>query len=420
MRRSRRRINTKRIPRKKNSLRRSKRYSKKNIRKKNTKRRNTKSRIRSRNRINKRNTKRIRRKRRVMKGGDPDDGGPVSRPSSPDETERPRVDVTGKFFPPVVDDTSVESVKILPTPDGSGGVFVSKLSIIFNRILGEKDYLEFTDFSDCISEVKLEKMEEMLILRIGIDTSNTKPIRVTLTRDGEIIEYSSSEVLDDYLISQAEAEEYFKIFGINHAEESPLIIEGGGKIYGGFDIEIITIIEVVGFLFALAVTAIYSQEAVNLSEKFKRYIAGYFSRRNAEEEIEAGENIELSLSTATKAIAAVSNNISEISKSDLNGVLGQMDAINHLYGLKVAEDKRLQEVINTMNRSRDSLRLRVSSDKLEVPQANLGTIRDSSPVGDQPDSPDPTYQIGLEILAKFADHQGNLIDVEAGVEVAED
>lgn len=138
MRRSRRRINTKRILRKKNSLRRSKRYSKKNIRKKNIKRRNTKSRIRSRSRVNKRNTKRIRRKRRVMKGGASDEEDSLEYPP-PIGEQSIREDPSEVFGDP---DSSLEQDPVfLPSPIAEPTIKVVKFTQKeidgFDRYLGE-------------------------------------------------------------------------------------------------------------------------------------------------------------------------------------------------------------------------------------------------------------------------------------------
>jgi hypothetical protein len=295
---------------------------------------------------------------------------------------------------------------ILPTPDGSGQVFVSELWKILDTILGRNDTLEFTDFCECITGVKLAIVDGGLSLKFGINTS-ANPTRISLTKDGEIIQYSSSEASDDQ-ISQVEVENYFRIFGINNEQEFSSLT-GGGKIYGGYELEIITFIEGVGvFLAVTAIVAIYQQEVIHLSERFKRYITDCCTRRTY-----TGEIVQ-AISDATTADVLASNNISLI-LSELNKenapTPDDIEKINIALERKKAEYEHLVAITEAMSRS--SLRLRVSSDQIEVLQADLDNIGEGSPVVIPPDEP------GLQKLAGLADAKSILVknpllDVEAG------
>lgn len=194
-----RRINTKRILRKKNSLRRSKRYSKKNIRKKNTKRRNTKSRIRSRKRVNKRNTKRIRRKRRVMKGGERDDllistsptilfeSPPIGKDSSFDEQTE------SSSFPPVVDATFEPEERklvtvLLPMPPQ----IMEFLKLLLN------DTESYTLYANCMTSIKDNVMDVSRVENVfHTDLTRTcNVLNIFRVEESEIgVELSEEEVI---------------------------------------------------------------------------------------------------------------------------------------------------------------------------------------------------------------------------------
>ena len=415
----RRRTNTRSIPRKNNSkrnTRRNTRRSRKNTRRiprKNTKRRSTKRvrRIRSRNRVN-----RNRNRRKIRGGG----GGPGSRPSTP--PDEPHAEAAAAKAARLLRLAAAQAAQaaepdtmnahiILPTPDGSGGVFVSELWKILDTILGRNDTLEFTDFCECITGVKLAIVDGGLSLKFGINTS-ANPTRISLTKDGDIIEYTSEAAIGDQ-ISQVEVENYFRIFGINNGQKFSPSLTGGGKIYGGYELEIITFIEGVGvFLAVTAIVAIYQQEVIHLSERFKRYITDCCTRRTY-----TGEIVQ-AISDATKADVLASNNISLI-LSELNKenapTHDDIEKINIALERKKAEYEHLVAITEAMSRS--SLRLRVSSDQIEVLQADLDNIGEGSPVVIPPDEP------GLQKLAGLADAKSILVknpllnidvDVEAG------